>query len=605
MTGCAGDLRVDHAVSSGTFSLDGETFDVDNNIWVVGDDDECVVIDAPHSVDDILAVVARPHGEGDPADPRPRRPLPGRARAARGRGSRRSSCTPTTSRSGSSPPTGLPLGPRPARRLGALGRRHDDPHPAHAGPRARAAAASTSPTSAACSPATRSSRAAPEPPAARTPTGRCSRSRSGRGCSRCPTTPSCTPATVTTPRSVPRGRRAGPDAADCATGTSRTANRASERPHQQAGALAVDPGQHDRGLVVAGQREPLAELVGDDVDAALLDGEPADAALVQGRAQRLLAVREDLEDLVGARERRAERRVGGDVGDVPVEQPAADAGRDRGDEARRGSRRRPARRGTGPSGTTSAPGSSSSVSVASPPSPITVARRSVVASRPPHSAASLTSPWSLTHSASTPAGIASWGIPGAVFTHASRGQQRLDERPRRRPGVEGEGAAPAGTPRGVGEGHVERAVVPVVASRDRHGAGQPERGQVGRGDRDPHRVEVDAGGGQPGAREGDQVAADAAAEVDHGRGAERLEPGRAVRGHREPGGLLEPVGGEVHDRGQRRRTCRRLARRSSAWVSAAASSAASVPGTVTRERGRGRAAGPAPRPARAASPSTR
>ena len=53
----AGVLRVDHAVTSGTFSLDGETFDVDNNIWVVGDDDECVVIDAPHSVDDILAVV--------------------------------------------------------------------------------------------------------------------------------------------------------------------------------------------------------------------------------------------------------------------------------------------------------------------------------------------------------------------------------------------------------------------------------------------------------------------------------------------------------------------------------------------------------------------
>ena len=50
--------RVDHAVVSGTFSLDGETFDVDNNIWVVGDDDECVVIDAPHDVDAILAVVA-------------------------------------------------------------------------------------------------------------------------------------------------------------------------------------------------------------------------------------------------------------------------------------------------------------------------------------------------------------------------------------------------------------------------------------------------------------------------------------------------------------------------------------------------------------------
>jgi len=49
--------RVDHAVTSGTFTLDGETFDVDNNVWVVGDDSECVVIDAPHSVDDIMKVV--------------------------------------------------------------------------------------------------------------------------------------------------------------------------------------------------------------------------------------------------------------------------------------------------------------------------------------------------------------------------------------------------------------------------------------------------------------------------------------------------------------------------------------------------------------------
>jgi glyoxylase-like metal-dependent hydrolase (beta-lactamase superfamily II) len=49
--------RVDHTVTSGTFSLDGETFEVDNNVWVVGDDAECVVIDAPHSVEGILAVV--------------------------------------------------------------------------------------------------------------------------------------------------------------------------------------------------------------------------------------------------------------------------------------------------------------------------------------------------------------------------------------------------------------------------------------------------------------------------------------------------------------------------------------------------------------------
>ena len=50
-------VRVDHAVVSGTFSLDGQTFDVDNNVWVVGDDHECVVIDAPHDVDRILALV--------------------------------------------------------------------------------------------------------------------------------------------------------------------------------------------------------------------------------------------------------------------------------------------------------------------------------------------------------------------------------------------------------------------------------------------------------------------------------------------------------------------------------------------------------------------
>jgi len=49
--------RVDSVVTSGTFSLDGETHDVDNNVWVVGDEDECVVIDAPHDVAAILRLV--------------------------------------------------------------------------------------------------------------------------------------------------------------------------------------------------------------------------------------------------------------------------------------------------------------------------------------------------------------------------------------------------------------------------------------------------------------------------------------------------------------------------------------------------------------------
>lgn len=49
--------RIDHVVTSGTFSLDGQTFDVDNNVWVVGDDAECIVIDAPHDPEAILKLV--------------------------------------------------------------------------------------------------------------------------------------------------------------------------------------------------------------------------------------------------------------------------------------------------------------------------------------------------------------------------------------------------------------------------------------------------------------------------------------------------------------------------------------------------------------------
>lgn len=49
--------RIDHTVTAGTFSLDGQTFDVENNVWVVGDDAECIVVDAPHDVAAIRAVV--------------------------------------------------------------------------------------------------------------------------------------------------------------------------------------------------------------------------------------------------------------------------------------------------------------------------------------------------------------------------------------------------------------------------------------------------------------------------------------------------------------------------------------------------------------------
>ncbi|MFF8386758.1 MBL fold metallo-hydrolase [Streptomyces kanasensis] len=49
--------RVEHLVTSGTFSLDGGTWEVENNVWIVGDGAEAVVIDAAHDADAILAAL--------------------------------------------------------------------------------------------------------------------------------------------------------------------------------------------------------------------------------------------------------------------------------------------------------------------------------------------------------------------------------------------------------------------------------------------------------------------------------------------------------------------------------------------------------------------
>lgn len=49
--------RIDHAVTTGTFSLDGGTWEVDNNVWILGDDEECVVIDTPHDADAIVEAI--------------------------------------------------------------------------------------------------------------------------------------------------------------------------------------------------------------------------------------------------------------------------------------------------------------------------------------------------------------------------------------------------------------------------------------------------------------------------------------------------------------------------------------------------------------------
>ncbi len=40
--------RLDRVITSGIFSLDGGDFEVDNNVWIIGDDREAIVIDAAH-----------------------------------------------------------------------------------------------------------------------------------------------------------------------------------------------------------------------------------------------------------------------------------------------------------------------------------------------------------------------------------------------------------------------------------------------------------------------------------------------------------------------------------------------------------------------------
>ncbi len=48
---------VTKVVTSGTFSLDGGTWEVDSNVWVVGDESECVMVDAAHDAQPIVDAV--------------------------------------------------------------------------------------------------------------------------------------------------------------------------------------------------------------------------------------------------------------------------------------------------------------------------------------------------------------------------------------------------------------------------------------------------------------------------------------------------------------------------------------------------------------------
>jgi glyoxylase-like metal-dependent hydrolase (beta-lactamase superfamily II) len=71
--------RIDHLVTSGTFTLDGGTWEVDNNVWIVGDDSEAVVIDAAHDAaaiadalgDRRLTAIVCTHAHNDHIDAAP------------------------------------------------------------------------------------------------------------------------------------------------------------------------------------------------------------------------------------------------------------------------------------------------------------------------------------------------------------------------------------------------------------------------------------------------------------------------------------------------------------------------------------------------------
>lgn len=56
-TGAAAGVRVERLVTSGTFSLDGGTWEVDNNVWIVGDDTQAIVIDPAHDAAAVVAAV--------------------------------------------------------------------------------------------------------------------------------------------------------------------------------------------------------------------------------------------------------------------------------------------------------------------------------------------------------------------------------------------------------------------------------------------------------------------------------------------------------------------------------------------------------------------
>jgi glyoxylase-like metal-dependent hydrolase (beta-lactamase superfamily II) len=53
-----GTARIEQLITSGIFSLDGQDFEVENNVWILGDDHEVIVVDAAHDAATIAAAIA-------------------------------------------------------------------------------------------------------------------------------------------------------------------------------------------------------------------------------------------------------------------------------------------------------------------------------------------------------------------------------------------------------------------------------------------------------------------------------------------------------------------------------------------------------------------
>lgn len=69
----SGTARVERVRTNGIFAIDGEEFDVENNVWLIGDDDDVIVVDAAHQAAPIadavggrrLVAIVCTHGHND------------------------------------------------------------------------------------------------------------------------------------------------------------------------------------------------------------------------------------------------------------------------------------------------------------------------------------------------------------------------------------------------------------------------------------------------------------------------------------------------------------------------------------------------------------